>query len=191
MPLTLTRAALGLQLTLPGPLLEGHLAATPEVVGRELARAVMGEVNRHGLGYYPPLGYFSEHGGIDAELLAAAEHIGWFGATLVREEVGRRLRPRFSMLNILGIQVLAFGMPGVRPRQLNLLKALSRHYTPDRIRLNLEVANFQRRADPEALIAGARQLTIRGLRHSFSEIEITSSHAGDPVATAPQGPGSG
>ncbi|WJW74327.1 hypothetical protein QVG61_07305 [Thiohalobacter sp. IOR34] len=177
MPLHWNSVTLHLLLRLPEAAFERHLAASPYVVGEELVEQISAHVRRERLGYYPALDYFRQQGGIDPELLAAAEDIGWFASSLAAEEIRRRLRPVFSSLVFESQQLVAFTLPGVRPGQPNARDALLRHYTPDQVKVGLRATSIQRHADAEAMVGWARHLTLRWLQDSFDSVEIRSAEA--------------
>lgn len=173
--LRLRKVALTLVVKVPRNVMDRHLPASPDVVGGELARQVHAYVQRQELGYYPALEFLQEQGAVDAELLAAADHIAWFVSSVAREEMQRKLRPVFSNLTFQSVQSLAFTMPGVRPNQLNAVRDLAGHYSLDTVKLTITVSSFQTRDDPEATRKWARHLLWRWLRDSFESLEVTSA----------------
>ena len=173
--LSLVKVAVALTVKVPNEALERHLACSPPVVGAELADQVQAYERSHRLGYYPALEFFRENGGVEDNLLDAADHIAWMSANLVREEVRSKLRPVFSSVSFQAIQPLAFTLPAVRPGELNARHRLTEHYTPDTIKLTLLVSSFLKRQDPEALQRWARHLLWRWLKPSFAAMEVTSA----------------
>ena len=114
--LNLTRVAVSLQVKVPADAIEQHSAASPYVVGEELARQVAAYVQHERLGYYPALEYFRTIETIDPELLKAEESISWLVCGLVREELRTRLRAVFSNLKFESVQTVAYTMPGISLR---------------------------------------------------------------------------
>ncbi|RMG57235.1 MAG: hypothetical protein D6717_05175 [Gammaproteobacteria bacterium] len=167
---------IGLTVKLSAEDAEQHMAASPRVVGRQLAEAVDAHVREHALGYYPPLDYFRGSSVLDEELLDAAENMGWLVSRLVREELGRRLRAVFSRVSFQTVQTVAFSMPSVRPGQKDALERLAEHYTPTRVRVDLEMSLIQKRPNPEGLEHFARSVLLRWVEPAFEEVEVTSVH---------------
>ncbi len=177
--LHVARFAIGLTVRVPHEALERHSASSPAAVGEALAEAVHAAVREQGLGYYPALDYFREAGGVDPELIAAADALAWLAATLVRNEVRTKLRPVFSTVNIQGLQAQAFALPPVRPSQPNALARLAAHYTPDTLKLDLRTSLIQRRPPAEGIERLAAHMACKWLKASFESIEVTSARRED------------
>ncbi|MGF1547277.1 MAG: hypothetical protein ACFCUG_08120 [Thiotrichales bacterium] len=174
MPLAFAHLNLHLRLQLRAELLQARLAASPDVIGRQLAEQVSAYEQQHHLGYYPALEYFRqlENCGVERELIDAAESIAWVTAQLTRQETVQKLRPVFSSIEVRSVQNEAFSMPSVRPRQKNALEALIQHYTPDKIKLGLKVSLLQKRAQAEGLDSFTRKMAYKWLRDSFATVEV-------------------
>lgn len=170
-----TRVALTLVVGIPPAVFERHLPSSPQLVGRLLAEAVGRYEQEHELGYYPALDFFQEQGQVDSELLNAAESIAWLGSSLVREEVRVRLRGVFANVKIQSIQCQAFVMPTVRPQGPAALERLAEHFTPDRIKLELQVTLFRKEDAAEGMEQMARNMAHHWLKDSFDFLEITSA----------------
>ncbi|MDH5485838.1 MAG: hypothetical protein OEY43_11455, partial [Gammaproteobacteria bacterium] len=152
--------------------LETHLASSAEVVGEALTEAIVNQVNKDKLGYFPALGYFEKQAMLDADLLDAAETIGWFSARFAREEVERKLRPYFSSISFQAVKCTAYSMPTVRINQLNAYPLLVEHYTPNRVKLDIIASVLQKVYKAEGLENWARQLFRRNLESSFNTFEV-------------------
>lgn len=173
--LNLTRVAVSLQVKVPADAIEQHSAASPYVVGEELARQVAAYVQHERLGYYPALEYFRTIETIDPELLKAEESISWLVCGLVREELRTRLRAVFSNLKFESVQTVAYTMPGIRPGCSNALHDLAVHFTPDQVRVNLVASSIRRHENnQDVAIKLARHQICRWLKDRFSTLEITS-----------------
>lgn len=178
MNLHLNSATLSLMVQLPEHVFTRHLPASPLVVGEALAAQVIAYAQSERLGYFPALDYFREQPtALDPELLDAAENIAWFTCTQARGEIQRKLRPVFSSLSVQAVQALAFTMPTVRPNQANARQELIRHYTPDSVKLTLQVNSFQKSAQTEVMAKWASHLAYRWLKDSFARVEVTSVQA--------------
>lgn len=159
--------------------LEQNMAASPGVVGRELARQISEHVQREKLGYYPALDYFAENDAIDRDLIDTAHGIAWVVTELVRSELRARLRPAFSHVDIEDIQMHAFTMPGIRPHRPNALRDLARHYTPDMVKVTLFITSIERQASVKDFEKMAEAKLLRWLEPHFDEVKITSARIVD------------
>ncbi len=169
------KVALSLVVQIPQEVFDRHLPSSPHVVGKLLAEAVAQYSADHELGYFPALDFFQERGDIDPELLNAAENIAWLGTSLVREEVQIRLRGVFASVTIRSIQCLAFTMPTVRPQAPDALERLTRHYTPNQVKLDLLVTTFRKQKGDTGMDQMAKQMAHRWLKDSFSQLEISNA----------------
>lgn len=173
MVLKFSKVAASFVVKVPHPVLEQHVVATPAVVGEELASQVALYAQKRDLGYYPALDFFLEHGGIDADLLNAAESISWLVSSLVRQEIKTRLRPVFSHIQFESIQTLVYTMPTVRPGQNNTLLRLSEHFTPDQVKVSIIATAVRHRDSPETAVKMAERMIWRWLHDHFETLEIT------------------
>lgn len=155
---------------------EDHMAASPVVVGENLADFVDHYAREHSLGYYPALEFFRDQGLIDRDLLDAADGIAWLMARMAREEIRKRLRAAFSSVSFETVQTIAFTMPSVRPGQPNALHDLTRHFTPTALKIDLIVNLIRRNPETEGLESFARQVLRRWIKDSFARVEVTGSH---------------
>jgi hypothetical protein len=173
--LKLAKVAVSLHVKLSDEMIEQHAAASPHIIGEELARQVAAYVQQQRLGYYPALDYFRDIQEVDDELLQAAENLSWLVCGLVREELRTRLRAVFSNLKFESIQTVAYTMPTVRPGNNNALHDLAQHFTPDQVRVSL-VASSIRRHDNDSQIAIklAKHQICRWLKDRFATLEITN-----------------
>lgn len=172
--LNLAKVAVSVMVQIPEQVFERHVPSSPRVVGQALAEAVMACERAQGLGYYPALDFFQEQGGVEPELLNAAENIAWLGTSLVREEVAIRLRSVFSSVTFQSVYCPAFTMPTVRPGQPDAVNRLARHFTPDRVKLDLRLTSFRKQANEEGFDRLAEHMLYRWLKDSFEEIRVTS-----------------
>lgn len=167
--------AVGVLVRLPLAVLESHTAASPRLVGEELARGVDAYVRRARLGYYPPLGYCDDLGVLSGDLVEAVHNMAWLSRELVREEVVRRLGQAFPRVGVDRMHSTAFTMPRVRVGQPNAVPALTRHFTPDSVRVGLTVDLKRSPADAGESARYVRQQLARWLADRFSTVEVTSS----------------
>jgi hypothetical protein len=173
--LNLTRIAVSLQVKIPAEAIEQHSAASPYVIGEELARQAAAYVQHERLGYYPALEYFRTIEAIEPGLLDAAESTSWLVCGLVREELRTHLRAVFSNLKFESVQTVAYTMPGIRPGSSNALHELALHFTPDQVKVNLIASSIRRQDnDQQVAIKLARHQICRWLKDTFSSLEITS-----------------
>lgn len=169
------RVVLSLRVQVPEEALAQHLAASPVVVGEELARQVHGYAAANGLGYYPALDLFRRQGGIDPELLDAARDIAWFAGEWASSEIKRRLRGTFSSVAVGGLQARAFTLPRVRPSQAQAAARLAEHFTPDSLQLEVRVTYLHKGSDGAGFARLATQQVLRSLKRTFRRIEVADS----------------
>ena len=173
MALKLSQIAMSLKLQVPMDAVERHVAASPLVVGNEIARQMHDHVKQQQLGYYPALDYFQEQAGIDKELISALENITWVVTGIVRNEVLRTMRPVFSKIHFEAIQTIAFTMPTVRPTQKDALEQLARHFTADVVKVSIIatlIQHFQDEAFAETMAEG---LAHRWLQGTFTQVDVS------------------
>lgn len=173
----LNKIHISLRLRVPHEVLEKHLASSAEVVGHNLTEQVVDYVNRKKLGYFPALDFFQTEAVLDADLLDAAETIGWFACKYAREEILRKMRPFFSSISFQSVQAVAFTMPSVRPSQLNAWHDLLGHYTPDVVKLDLIASILKKNDRQDGLSNWSRQLFRRNLEDSFQDLEVLQTVA--------------
>lgn len=172
---TLTPVAVSIVMKVPHQVLEAHSSASAELVGHELAHEVNQISWRRRLGYFPALGYFMDHGGIDESLLDACGNLSWLAKELVQDEIHLRLNGVFAGVEIASIRSTAFTMPTVRPRDPNALSRLAVHYAPDAVRTTLVLDTLEDSQQNEASTVYARRMLWRWLKDHFSAMEVTSS----------------
>ena len=170
--LHITKIHISLKIKIPHEILEKHLAASVEVVGEALTQNVVNLVNEKKIGYFPALEFLQKQGGLDEDLMDAAETIGWFAAKITREEVQKKMRAFFSSISFQSVQTEAFTMPSVRPNQINAYQALVDHYTPNVVKLDV-IATLLKKDRLEGVENWARQLFKRNLSEVFSNFEVT------------------
>jgi hypothetical protein len=156
--------------------LERHLAASPRVVGAELALQVDDYANRNRLGYYPALAYFKEQGGVEPDLLKAEDDIAWFLTNWAQEQVQRLLRPQFAQIRFELIQATAFTMPSARPQSRDGVKDLARHYTVDQIKILLEATTVGKlaRGNPQDVADAGADKARKALQRRFPLLQLNS-----------------
>ena len=171
------KVLLGLQVQLPESSLGRYLPCSPEVIGTALAElAVSFEAENHS-GYYPAIDFFKTRKEVDKDLIESAEQVAWLSSKLARETIQKQLRPIFSSVQFRSLQTLAFSMPKIRPNQPDAKTELARHYTPDTIKIELQVTMMRRDSDRDDARAEpyARKMMYRWLESSFQTLAITSS----------------
>ncbi len=164
--------ALHLRLKLPTSALRSEVAANPEIVGQTLADAVIAFERKHRLGYYPALDFYRSQTDFDAELLNAIDGIAWIACQMAHKEVVRSLRGAFSRVSIDSIQSAVHLLPPVRPNQLNAAFKLAQHFTPDSVKLVVNVSVLQRHAGQEGLTGYTRKMAWKWLTEKFERVEV-------------------
>ncbi len=154
--------------------LEKHLPASPFVVGEEIAEQAMLYEEKNHLGYYPAVDFLKQQKAIDDDLVNAIENIAWLVSNLIREEIIRRLRPAFSMVQFENIQLHALKMPSVRPHKNNTRHDLALHYTPDHAHVSLITTSIKHYTDAVTAERMTKNLIHRWLNDHVEALEITS-----------------
>ena len=140
-----------------------------------MARRVQEYAHPRRLGYYPALDYCEDVGAVPPELMDAVDSLAWLARELAREEVLQRLADPFSRVRLDALRCVAYTLPPVRPAQADARERLTRHYTPDRVRVGVVVAMDRHRAAPEGSEAYARGMLWRWLKDRFSALEVTGA----------------
>lgn len=165
------------RLTVPEKILHRQLSVSASQIGGQLASAIDKYCSAHALGYYPAIEYFRHIEEFDQDLLDSADSVAWSVSRLVREEVQSRLGPIFSSIKFQSIQTEAFTLPSIRPNQPSAFDLLVKHYTPDTVKLELQVSLLRKDDDlrGEAVEGYARKMIYRWLKGVFDEVELTAS----------------
>jgi hypothetical protein len=153
-----------------------HSPSSAEIVGNELTEQIHAYVQQHKLGYYPALDFFENNGGLDPELLQAAENMSWLLCRLVREEFQSKLRQVFSRVQFHSAQTLAYTMPAVRYGSANALHDLSLHYTPLSVKLELVLTMISKNSK-EGAEDFIKNALHRWLKDSFEMIDVSTVDA--------------
>jgi hypothetical protein len=152
--------------------LERHAGFCPQHIAQQLAEQLDAYVREESLGYYPALDYARERGAVDEQLVAALDQLTWLGASLVREELGSRLRPLFASVQVQSMQAVAYSMPQVRPGQPNAASRLADHLTAKRVRFDVLLTLLRKSAEREGLESYIDSVSHRHLSQAFDTIEI-------------------
>ncbi|MGE0081899.1 MAG: hypothetical protein AB7U81_11435 [Thiohalomonadaceae bacterium] len=174
-PLQITRVALGLTVSVPEDLVELNMGYLPWVLGDSLAAQVSAEVAERKLGYFPAVDYFRrEAGRVDPDLISLIDEVGQFCIDFTRRELRRRLSRVFSNVQIEQAQCLAYTLPRVRPSQPHAVTELGRHFSPDKVRLNLVLSTIQKVTTEEPVSLTVRKVTHWG-REPFACFEVNGT----------------
>ncbi|MDH5571604.1 MAG: hypothetical protein OEY89_07555 [Gammaproteobacteria bacterium] len=163
-----------LDLKIQHQVIEQHVAASPYVVGVELAEEINRHVHQYKLGYYPALDYFKSQNFIDPDLIGTAESIAWLIENLSLDSLKTWLRPEFSELFFETLKAQLFILPNIRPSQSNILHLLTSHFTPDHIKTTFIARLIKHTENEHDLIEKAKQSLQKSLKGKFSYMEITS-----------------
>jgi hypothetical protein len=128
---------LTLKVKLASQLIEDHSAASPYIVGAEVARHISSYVQKNNIGYYPAVNYFHDLDIIEPELFAALKSISWLVTTMSMDIIHTGLRSYLRNINFDSNQMIATTLPPIRPGSENAIHMLALHYTPDQLRINL------------------------------------------------------
>ena len=159
--------------------LQQYLPCSANIIGRTLADIADEYQKKNKTGYYPAIDFFKTLDTVDPDLIASAEQVSWLVSKLARETVQSKLRPIFSSVTLQSIQTLAFSLPKVRPNKTDAVEQLSRHYTPDTVKMELVLTMMRRdsEADDDRAEPYARKMMFRWLESAFELVTITSSRA--------------
>ena len=159
--------------------LQQYLPCSANVIGQTLASIADEYEKENKTGYYPAMDFFKTLDDVDPDLIASAEQVSWLVSKLARETIQSKLRPIFSSVQFQSIQTLAFSLPKVRPNKMGAVDQLSKHYTPDSVKIELIVTMMRRDSEAEDNRAEpyARKMMFRWLESEFEVVEITSSKA--------------
>ena len=159
--------------------LQQHLPCSANIIGKTLAAIAIDYEKENKTGYFPAIDFFKTLDTVDPALIESAEQVAWLVSKLARETIQKQLRPIFSSVQFQSIQTLAFALPKARPNRPDANEQLSKHYTPDTVKVELILTMIRR--DSEALDDRAepyaRKMMFRWLESAFESIEVTSSKA--------------
>ena len=157
--------------------LQQYLPCSANIIGSTLADIADEYQKKNKTGYYPAIDFFKTLDTVDPDLIASAEQVSWLVSKLARETVHSKLRPVFSSVTLQSIQTLAFSLPKVRPNKTDAVEQLSRHYTPDTVKMELVLTMMRRdsEADDDRAEPYARKMMFRWLESAFEIVTITSS----------------
>lgn len=157
--------------------LQQYLPCSADIIGQTLAQIAEEYERENQTAYFPAIDFFRTLEEVDPDLITSAEQVSWLVSKLARETIQRKLRPIFSSVQFKSIQTLAFSLPKVRPRKSNTTELLSRHYTPDTVKIELLLTMIRRDSDSHDDRAEpyARKMMFRWLESEFESIEVTGS----------------
>ena len=159
--------------------LQQYLPCSANIIGRTLADIADEYEKKNKTGYYPAIDFFKTLDTVDPDLITSAEQVSWLVSKLAREIVQSKLRPIFSSVTLQSIQTLAFSLPKVRPNKTDAVEQLSKHYTPDTVKMELVLTMMRRdsEVDDDRAEPYARKMMFRWLESAFELVTITSSRA--------------
>ena len=168
-----------IEVQLKREMLQQNLPCSAAVIGQSLAEYADDYARANKTGYYPAIEFFKTRDDIDPELIASAEQVAWLVAKLARQTIQRRLRPIFSSVQFRSVQTLAFTMPRVRPFKPDSVEMLAKHYTPDTVKVELELSMMRRdrESDDGQAEPYARKMMFRWLESEFESVQIAESRA--------------
>jgi hypothetical protein len=173
--LHVTRVELSIKVAVPIALLQKHLPAPIDKLGEQLANEVHKQVMQHKLGYYPALDYFKDQQTFPAYLLDAVDEVCTLATNIVTSKINDVLVPIFSNVKINNIQCMAYALPGVRPGKPNAMTTLAEHYTPNVLKMELQVSVLQKQPRQEGFEKYADNTVYRWLSEIFDSVEIASA----------------
>ncbi len=171
------KVAIGLKVQLHEKTLQQYLPCSAAIIGKSLADIALRYESENKTGYFPAIDFFKTQKKVDPALIESAEQVAWLVSKLARESMQEKLRPVFSSVQFQSIQTVAFSLPKVRPNDDDVINQLSRHYTPDTVKVELLVTMMRRDSDANDARAEpyARKMMFRWLESVFESLEITVS----------------
>jgi hypothetical protein len=159
--------------------LQQYLPCSANIIGKTLADIADEYQKENKTGYFPAIDFFKTLDTVDPDLIASAEQVSWLVSKLSREIVQSKLRPIFSSVAVQSIQTLAFSLPKVRPNKADAVEQLSKHYTPDTVKMELVLTMMRRdsEVDDDRAEPYARKMMFRWLEAEFELVTIASSRA--------------
>lgn len=174
--LQLARFAVSYTAILPESAFQEVFPSSVAVLGENIAQQVIAYVEDSKLGYFPAITYFRDNPGIvDDYLLDALDQVAEVAMNLASQKTYHLLQPVFSQVKIISMQNLVYGMPHVRPKQAKLLPALAAQYTPNCVKLGLQLSLFQKSKPREELASAVKKMVLRWLSDVFDEINVNDS----------------
>jgi hypothetical protein len=166
-----------LEVQLKADVLKNYLPRSADIIGQTLANVAVEYEEKNKTAYYPAIEFFKTKGDVDPNLIDSAEQVAWLVSKLARETIQKKLRPIFSSVHFQSIQTLAFMLPKIRPNQADAIEHLARHYTPDKVKIELVLTMMRRdsEADDGRAEPYARKMMFRWLESEFESVEVTSS----------------
>jgi len=157
--------------------LQQHLPCSASIIGKTLASIAIEYEKENKIGYYPAIDFFKTIDSVDPDLIESAEQVAWLVSKLARETIQKQLRPIFSSVHFQSVQTIAFSMPKARPNKKDVVDALTKHYTPDTVKIEMVLTMIRRDSEAQDKRAEpyARKMMFRWLESEFESIEVTSS----------------
>jgi hypothetical protein len=172
--------ALSLRVGVTPAFLRQRLGALSGSLAVDLAAAVYAYVREQQLGYFPALDYFTDHPGLDQNLLSTFVEMTGDVRDHARREARRHLVPVFSQASVERVTSPAFTLPPVNLRQTDVLAALAHHYHPGVARLDLVVSSVERgQAVPVDGSKIAARRAVWSLRDYFQQVEVLDTRSLD------------
>ena len=173
--LGMVKVALTVQLVIAPARLGAELTEAQRRLGRVLAERVDMIVRAERLGYYPALGFFAGHAGMEPGGIAAVKTLAAHIRKRVKREVQTRLWPVFSSVQIARATTLAFVMPHISPAQPDALARLAQHYFPNTVRLELVLTTLDKQRRLEAADEFSSNKVVRNLRDVFESVSVSAT----------------
>jgi hypothetical protein len=167
---------MSLELKIHHQVIEQHVAASPYVIGVELAEQIYDYVHEQHLGYYPAFDFFRDKDFIEPELIGTAESIAWLIENLAKEALTTYMRPMFVRIEFESLRASLFTLPTIRPSQSNALHALKNHFTPDALKITLSGFLKQAPELTDELLKQATSTINSALKGRFAYVEVTGVH---------------
>jgi hypothetical protein len=170
--LRIVRVAIGAVVRVPEEVVEHNVGYVPAVLGANLAEQVQAYVRRGGVGYFPALDYFrARPEAVDPALLGLTDEVASFCVNFTSREFRRRLSRAFSNVQVQQAQATAYTLPKVRRQERNASAALSRHYSPNGVKVELVLSSIEKQPVERVEKLAARKVA-GWTRAAFDDFEL-------------------
>jgi len=179
--LQVARFSVTITVSVPEQAFRDVFPSSVALLGENIAQQVIDYEKQSELGYFPAIQFFHENAGIvDAYLLNALEQVAEVAIRIATLKTYQLLQPVFSQVKVITQQNLVYGMPRVRPKNDNSKKLLALQYTPNQVKLAMELSLFQKNTPQKQLASAVKKMVLRWLSDSFDSIEVNDSRLLEP-----------
>ncbi len=166
------KVRLSVLVEVPDHVFEQKSPFSPHLLAKEITGHVERYIADESLGYYPALDFCREVSAIPDALLEALDQLSWLASSAARSELLLKLRPLYASVQVKSMQVIAYNMPQVRLKQATECNEIIRHYTANRVKVDLLITLVNQAGNKELLAEYVKKSTWRNLEDVFESLEI-------------------